>query len=232
MPFPTLALPFGGNLGAFTASIYRIDPFTGIPFEPLPDVVPGVTPLRVTIDCVDGESATYEYDVTEHAIQGLVDITTNVRRRLERLTIQGTLSGAPPLLPIDLGLDAPPLPPGLPSVGSIVRLDLMRFKNLKSVADARLPVMVVTPRVSLAKAFITSLSHSWGPDDGESTQVSIAFVEARIVSPLTGDIAVDYPAQTPGNNASGGAPAQANVGASASNTNATTGIPPSVGASP
>lgn len=192
------ASALGGNLGAFTCSIYRIEPISGMPIEPLPDILPGITPLRVTFDMVDGETISYEYDVTEHAVQGFLDVTTNVHKRLERLTVTGTLA-ATLQIPAEIPLLAPPAP------GDFVRLDLMRIKNLVAMADARMPVMVLTPRARLARAFITNVTSQWGPENGESMIVSCSFKEARLVSPLTGDLlSPDFPAQEGGNDAATG----------------------------
>lgn len=196
--FPLVPSPLGGNLGAFTVSVFRLDPTGVAVLEPVADVVPGLSPLRVTFDMADSESAIFEYDVTEHAIQGLIDISSNVRRKLRGITITGTLGALPPLLP-GVGGFQPPSP------GGLLRLDLMRMRNLVAIADARAMVMVVTPRVALARCFITSINQNWSPDNGESTMVTMTVREARLVSLMLGDVAAaDHPAQLPGNNTSTG----------------------------
>jgi len=220
MTWPLVPNPLGGNLGATTCSVFRLDPLGVTALEPIADIVPGLSPLRVTFDMVDGEQAIYEYDVTEHAIQSFLDVTSNVRKRLEQITITGLVASAPPLLP----MGAAPSPPEL-------RLDLIRAANLKAIADSRSPVMVVTPRVGLAKAFITLIQQGWSPAQGDSTVVNLTVREARLVSPLTGDlIAPDYPSQSPGNNAAtgGGQAATTPVGQTAT-PSGTTGVPPTVG---
>jgi hypothetical protein len=227
MSFLGFASPLGGVLGATCCSIYKIDATTGLAFEPLPDIVPGYSPLRVTIDVTDSESTSYSYSVTSHAIQSFLDITSNVHKNLERVTISGYLGGLGPMMPLNAGQFGPLADiPGeflaagslLSSLGPQIRLDLMRYKNLKAIADSKSPVMVITPQIALAKAFITDLSHNWDPDSGQGIQVSISFVEARFVSPATGDLLVpDYAEQGPGNNeTTGGGQSQAvDVGASA-----------------
>lgn len=188
--------PLAGNLGASTASFFKLDPATfTVPIEPVIDLVPGVTPLRVTLDMIDNEQIDLSFDVTENALQDFTDVASNVRRRLERMTITGTLSAAPPFTPV--GLPPPPIPRG-------VRLDLLRVSNLRNLARQRLPILVVTPRFSLARAFIESVGQPWSPDNGESTIVTIALREARLVSPITAPIGQDFPAQAPGNNQSSG----------------------------
>lgn len=188
--------PLGGNLGASTASFFRLDPATfTVPIEPIVDLVPGVTPLRVTMDMVDSETLQLDYDVTENSLQDFTDVASNVRRRLRRVSVTGTLSRLAPLSP--LGVPPPPTPPGL-------QLDLLRARNLQAMADARLPMMFVSPRTSLARAFISSYSQPWSPDNGESLIVTLQLVEARLVSPITAPVAQDYPAQAPGNNAATG----------------------------
>lgn len=207
MTFPLVPSPLGGVLGASTASFFKLTPL-GVPFEPLIDVVPGVTPFRITFDMVDNENVTHSYDVTEHAVQTFFDVTSNVRKRLVKVAITGTLSAVPPLLPIG----------AIPVPGSFLRLDLLRIQNLEALADSREPIMVVTPRFGLPKCIIADVSRNWNPGMGESSQVSIALTEARIVSPLTGITEADFPAQAPGNNAAqgGGQSATTDPGVSAS----------------
>lgn len=195
MPFPLVPNPLGGNLGATTCSVFLLDPVLHVPLEPLIDLIPGLTPLRVTLDMVDSEQVALEYRVTEHGIQALGDISAHIQKSLEQLTVTGTLAALPPLEPFP----PPPVP------GSLLRLDLLRIRNLRSIADRRAAVMVVTPRFAIPIAAITSIGPSWAPDMAESSQVSLTFRELRLVSPLIGDaVAPDYPSQTPGNNTTSG----------------------------
>jgi hypothetical protein len=190
MTFPNVKSPLGGIAGAFTASFFKLDPTGTVPLEPLLDLVPGLTPLRVTFDMIDSESESIEFDVTEHAVQSFVDITTNIRERLKSLTFTGTIGGSLPLQPV--GPQAPTGP---------VRFDLIRLENLKNLARKRRPVMVITPRVGFAQCAIVSIGPSWSPADGESSLVSVTVREVRLISPLTGQFQPDYPAQAPANNA-------------------------------
>lgn len=213
-PAGSIASPLGGNLGARTCSIFRLDPASStVPLEPLADIIPAFTPLRVVLDMVDGEQIVHEYSVTEHAIVGFGDITSHVHRRLVRLSITGRLVNGLPLQ----ALPVPPPPPptgaalgALPvSAASAVRLDLMRFTNLRAIADSKRPVMVVTPRVSMPRALIASLAGNWSPKDGESYMVSLAFTEARIVSPLSSTPVPDGGSMANGNEARTGGGEQA-----------------------
>lgn len=186
-----------GLIGRSTASFFALDPTGNTPIEILPDLVPGVTPLRITFDLVDQETFTEEWDVTENSLQDFSDTVSNLRRRLKSLSITGTLSGVAQALPV--GVPPPPVPAGL-------RLDLFRASALSQLAARRRPIACVTPRVSLPRAFITSISRPWSPDNGQSTIVTVTLREARIVSPITADaIAPDFGVQVPGNNqATGG----------------------------
>lgn len=217
----------GGNPGAFTASVFALDPTARIPLEPLFDFIPGLTPLRVTFDLVNSESIVLEYSITEHVIQGNLagtptEITAHIRKSLETLTITGTLAGQfqPTITPQIPGLPTiqatPPIAPGSPFQPSmppqppvLVRLDLLRFENLKAIADARRPVMVVTPRFTLIPAGIASLNPTWSNDMGEKMLITMTFREVRIVSPLAIQSG-DFAAMASGNNAdsSGGAAPQ------------------------
>jgi hypothetical protein len=214
MTWPIVESPLGGFLGTTTLSVYRLDPTGTVPIEPIPDLVPGVfTPFRVTVDIVDSEQLISECDVTQHPVQDFLDVVSHVHKRLEVLTVSGTLGAALKSLPFD-----GPVPPG-----AFARLDLLRIRNLRRIQDSRAPVMVVTPRNALARAFIASVNPQWGSSDGEQTIVTMTFVEARMVSPLLGaEVAPDYPAQEAGNNAASGggqAPtATADGGATASPT--------------
>jgi hypothetical protein len=189
--------PLEGILGAKTASFYRLDPTGTIPIEPVADLRPAFTPNRVTLDMVDAEDLSRSYQVTTNALQDFTSATSNVHRDLIRLTVSGTLISS-----VDL-----------PFIGSVgfagLRADLLKISNLETIADRREPIMVVTPRVSLAKAFIESVSRSWTPDLGENTLVTVSLVEARIVNPLSADAAVpDVAGSNTGNNAVVGAGAQ------------------------
>lgn len=193
--------PLGGVLGASTCSIFKLDPLTwSIPLEPLLDLVPGgiLTPLRVTLDMVDDERIIHEYAVTQNSLQDAGDAASNVHKKLDKLTVQGTLSTQISLTtPIsDLDLFVP-----IPNPGGIFRFDLIKIQNLKLIADAREPVMVVTPRYSLARALIERIDRPWKPSNGESSEVSISFQEMRIVTASIGAaLSQDFKAQAPGNN--------------------------------
>lgn len=220
MTIEAFASALEGNLATYTASIYRLDALGIAPIEPIVDLVPGYSPLRVTFDMVDQESATYDYDVTEHSIQSAVDISSNVRKRLESITITGTLAATGPLLPLVQQ----------PAFAGVTRLDRRRVRNLKAIADAKSLVMVVTPRIGLAKAVITQITDPWTPDQGESSMVTISVRQVRLVSPITGDlIAPDYPAQEAGNNVRSGGGQSATTAVNQTATpSATTGVAPSV----
>lgn len=239
----------GGNPNAFTCSIFRLDPTGTLPLEPLIDIVPGLTPLRTTFDMIDNETLTLEYDITEHAVQGHLagtpaEITSHIRKRLEKLTVAGTLAAKfqPTVTPVIPGLPVvqatPPILPGVPFQPSmppqpdvLVRLDLLRFENLKAIADAERPVMVVTPRYTMIPAGIELVSENWSPPLGEQLKVQVSFKEVRVVTPIAVDAVADYGEMLPGNNAdaSGGAAAQ-DVSASVTPGDAP-GVAPTVGAS-
>jgi hypothetical protein len=184
-----------GILGASTCSIYKLDPLTStVPIEPVADIVPGVTPFRVTFDVVQQEQSQRNYRITQNTLQDFTDTTPNVHKELQVITVSGVLSAVGPL---SLGGAPPPATFGF-------RLDLLRIANLERLADARAPVMVVTPRVSLAAAFISNITRPWTPADGESTPVQITFVEARILSPITGAALADTASLAAGNTATTG----------------------------
>ena len=193
MVFPLVQSPLGGIVGATTASFFKLTP-VGIPFEPLLDLVPGLTPLRITFDMIDGESESIDFDVTEHAVQSFLDITSNIHERLNSISITGTLGAVGPMLPVP----QPPAPAGL------TRLDLLRIENLKSLAKKKQPVMCVTPRVGFPFAAFVNITPQWTPALGESSTVTVQLKEVRIVSPIAGPLVEDFAAQTPANNAASG----------------------------
>jgi hypothetical protein len=219
MVWPLQASPLGGNLGATTCSIFQLDPTGTTALEPIVDLIPGLTPMRVTFDMVDQESAVFEYDVTEHAIQDFLSIASHIAKRLESISITGTLGAT---LPLVGALPLPPVP------GSMARIDLLRVKHLKMMADRRLPIMIVTPRVGLARAAITSITQNWTPADAESTVVSMVIRELRLVSPIGGDlVSVDEAASTSGNTSSsgGGQAATSSAGGSSASYPSAVGPP-------
>jgi hypothetical protein len=203
--------PLAGWLGNETASFFALDPTGTTPIEPVADIVPGVTPFRVTVDVVDSETMARRYRVTRNALQDFGDASSNCYAELVAITIQGTLSAVGPLSPA-VGA---PLNPG-------ARLDLIRMANLEQLADQRRPIMFVSPRISLAKAFIVSLDRLWTPANGESTGVSISLLEARIVGPLSLGIVPDVDSLEPGNNSTTGGGDGAVSPSSATPTQATT----------
>lgn len=187
-----------GALGVETCSIYVLDPTGTTPLEPVADVVPGTGPLRVTVDLIDSESYQQNWRVTRHTLQDLSDTTSHVYKELTLLTVSGLFAAAGPMgVPI----------PGVPSSGlaRFARLDLQRFNQLSAIAGARKPVMVVTPRCSLARAFITSMPTSWSVADGDSLPVTLTFLEARVLTSATTAAFADVDSMAVGNNkASGG----------------------------
>jgi len=150
---------------------------------------------------IDDEAWIQQYDVTENPMQDFSDATTNNRKRLQEMTITGTLTSAL----------------AIPLVGSIgafsisgVRFDFLKLANLEQIADRKEPILVTTPRRSMAKAFITSISPPWNPEDGNNTIVTITLREARIVNPLIALSAIaDVAESTTGNNAATNVGAQA-----------------------
>ncbi len=185
-----MANGFNGSLGRTTCSIYALDA-RGTPIERVADVVPGVSPLRVTLDTIDGEQLEQAWLVTRHTLQDLTDTTSNVRAELRMLTVAGVLAAAGPMV-----------------IGSgavrNARLDAIRFANLTALANLRRPVMVVTPRHSLDRAFITGLPASWSPTDGDSQPITIKFLEARVLTSASVASFVDVDASPVGNNRSSG----------------------------
>lgn len=182
--------PIGGTLGRRTASFYRLDQVTGLPIEKLLDLIPALGPNRVTYDVVDSESVSQAFSVTTNALQDLTSATSNVHRDLIRASLTGTLVSS-----INV--------PGLASVGFAgLRADLIKLANLETLADAKEPIAVITPRLSLPTAFIESVDRTWSPEVGENTIVTISIVEARIVNPLSAESVVpDTAASATGNNA-------------------------------
>ena len=187
-----------GVLGLVTCSIFALDPTGTVPIEPVLDLVPGVTPFRVTFDVIKSENKSAKYRVTTNTLQDFSDTTPNVHQDLAEITVTGVLSSMGPL-----SLAGGPVP----TLGA--RLDLLRIANLERIADKRRPVMVVTPRISLSKAFITNISRPWSPSDGESTVVQISFIQARILSPLLGAALLDTASLAAGNTATTGGGTQA-----------------------
>jgi hypothetical protein len=184
----------GGIKMVQTASIYRLSRVSGfqVPIEPLIDLIPGITPARVTMDLIDSEDVSLNYTVTENTLQDFSNTTSNVHRELQRISITGVMAST---------LQTPlPLPIGPATTGSaFVRFDLLRIANLEAIANRGEPVMVVTPRFSLARCFIESISRPWSPDIGPNTELTISCVEARILSPGQSNAIPNYGAQLPGN---------------------------------
>ncbi len=109
----------------------------------------------------------------QNTMQDLTDTTSHVQADLRALSVTGVFAAA--------GVYGSAIP-GAPTTGLVRlgRFDLVRYENLKRIARAGRPVMVATPRHSLARAFITSIPSNWTPADGDSLPVTITFLEARV----------------------------------------------------
>lgn len=192
--------PFSGLINGNSASFYRLDPTFRVPVEPIADIVPSVTPNRVVLDMIDAEVYNQTYEVTRLPIQDFGDITPNIYKNLIELQITGTLVSSGPLLP------APPFTPGAPPPPPTFgfRFDMLRYSQLETMADRQVPIMVVTPRVSINTAFITGLSRPWTPADGESTVCTITLLEARVTSAAFATTSVSGDLNTGNTSAQGG----------------------------
>lgn len=202
--------PIWGLLAHQTASFYQLDPATyTVPVEPLADIIPTVTPFRIAVSSIDNENYVQNYRVTRNALQDFTDVTPNVHKELTELTITGVFSSAP-----NMSLLGIPTSP--PTFG--FRLDLLQMANLERMADKRKPIMVITPRVCLARAFIQSITRPWQPNDGVNSPVIVQVIEARIASPFSTDVLPDVDGLAPGNSQTtgGGEQAATNVASSTS----------------
>jgi hypothetical protein len=210
----------GGIKMVQTASIYRLSKLSGfqVPIEPIIDLVPGITPLRVTMDLIESEDISLNYTVTENSLQDFSNATSNVHRELQRFSISGVMAATLQVVQ--------PVPIPATTGGAFVRWDLVRIENLQTIANRMEPVLVVTPRFGL-RCFIEGISRPWTPELGPNTEVTISCVEARILSPGQSSAQPDYNAQLPGNGTQSGG---GNVSGAPSNANpATPGV---IGAAP
>lgn len=226
MVSPFVKNPLGGNLGARTVSFFRLDPTGTVPVEPLLDLIPSFTPNRVALDMVDSEDVQRNYLVTTNALQDFTNAQSNVHKDLIRMTFSGTLIGG-----IDIPLIGSVGLGGIPGFGGGLRSDLLKLTNLENLADRREPVMVVSPRVDLPKAFIESIARSWNPDVGDNSLVTVTVVEARIVNPLiAASVVPDVEASFTGNNSvtQAGAQSPAPVQTQSVTQSGTVGVAPGV----
>jgi len=186
-----------GLIGIQGLSIYRlIPPLYQVPIEPVLDLVPGITPFRVTADVTQSSSMSRTFRVTRKRLQDFSDVTTHVQEDLRTLQVDVLLSAG------GLNLSLPGIP-GLPSTGltRLARLDLLRFSYLDQMASRREPILAITPQFSLI-GFIEALTPQWGNVDGWSLRVGISIVEARIVGPSLAGAVPDVDALSTGGNPS------------------------------
>jgi hypothetical protein len=225
MVSPFIKNPLGGNLGARTASFFKLDPTGTVPVESLIDLVPALNPARITIDAIDSEEKDSSYFVTTNALQDFTNAQSNVHKDLVRVTVSGVLISS-----VDLGLAGTIGVAGIPGFGGGLRADLLKADNLERLADLRVPIMFVSPRIDMPKAFIENVSRSWDPELGDNTIITVSLVEARIVNPLIGlDAALpDVEASATGNNAlaSAGAQGGSQVGTQSVNNSVSLGVAP------
>jgi hypothetical protein len=146
---------------------------------------------------IDQEDFDLSFLVTENALQDFSSAQSNIHQNLDRMTVSGTLISS-----INLPLLGSVGTAGIPGFGGGQRLDLTKYENLKELARRRRPIMVVTPRESMPKAFIGRISKSWNPATGDNTIITVDLVEARIVNPLLSSSAIpDVANSATGNNA-------------------------------
>jgi len=227
MVSPFIKSPLGGNLGARTASFYKLDPFGVVPVEPLLDLIPALGPNRISIDAIDSEDKDSSYFITTNALQDFTNAQSNNHKDLIQVIVRGVLISS-----IDLGLAGSIGVAGIPGFGGGLRADLLKADNLENLAGTRQPIMFVSPRIDLPRAFIQNVSRSWDPELGDNTAISVTLIEARIANPLIGvESAVpDVAAMATGNNAvaSAGAQAGTQVGTQSVVNSGTVGIAPTV----
>lgn len=180
------------------ASVYRLSRVSGfqVPVAPIANFQPGLTSNHVTIDVVDSEDISVNYTVTQNTLQDFSNSTTNVHRELRRFSVSGVMGST-----IDVRSF---LGTGAIAQATRQRLDLVRIQNFYEIADRMEPVMAITPRFSLAQCFIESISRPWSPEIGPNTELTVSFVEARILSPGQSAAIPNYGAQLPGNGAPSG----------------------------
>lgn len=190
MPSPFIKSPLGGILGVRSGSLYRLDPTGTVPLSTVGEFVNPFDPQKFALDVTDSEDWSIPFQVTENPLQDFSSASTNVHKLLESVSVSGTMISS-----LDLGLLASVGFPGL-------RADLVKFENLRALADKKEPVLFVSPRGSMPKAFIESVTLSWNPELGDNSLVTMSLREARIVSPLTAAAVVpDVEASFTGNNA-------------------------------
>ena len=205
MVSPVIKSPLGGNIGVRTGVFYRLNA-AGTPVASLLALANPFSPQKMGLDIVDSESGDITYTTTDHALQDRGTATSNTFKQLETLTIAGTLISS-----IDIPFVGSIGVPGIPGgFGGGLRADLLKLEIIKAIADEQEPIMYVSPRRTMGLAFITGISDTWSPDDGENTMVSISLKEARIVSPLNADgLVQDLASMATGNNATAGLGGQA-----------------------
>jgi len=186
---PYIESPLGGLLGVRTFTFYRLNAAGTQRVEPIGDLISSISGDGIALDMVDSEDVDRSYQVTTNALQDFTSATSNVHRELQRITVSGTLVSS-----FDVGRLGSDIFKGL-------RSDLIKVEKLEALADRREPIFAVSPRVSLPRAFIESISRSWNPAQGENTLVTISLVEARVVSPQSAAAVVpDEAASLTGNN--------------------------------
>lgn len=204
--------PLGGTLGVRTAALYKLNKAGTQPIEKIGDLIPPLERLtranKVVLDMIDSEAWELSFETTENPLQDFTAAQSNVHQLPERLTIVGTLVSS-----IDLaGLTSVGIS-GIPAAGIPgLRADLQRLEALADLGRAREPIMIVTPRHALMRAWIKGISDPWTPETAENTVVTIQLQEARIVSPLAAEQAIQDIAQmTTGNNRADGVGAKAPI---------------------
>lgn len=127
-------------------------------------------PGRVRLDLMRSVNVSRRVSATRSPVERAV--ADNIRLDPISFTVQGQLSATP------LGF----LASILGTAGSIVRRDLRELKKLQRFQGLRLPVAVVTPAAVFPSM---AMSIDEVHDGSNKVELTLSFVEVRIVSPLS-----------------------------------------------
>jgi hypothetical protein len=128
---------------------------------------------RVRLDLSESEDHRRSYQVSRNPMEP--GVTGSIIRNPDTLTVQGFLSATPlgGIVAQQLG-----------AFGSIFRRDRREVENLRTIADKREPVVVVTAERAYASMAIEAMNERHDNRTGNGIAVSLQFSEVRIVSPL------------------------------------------------
>lgn len=171
-----------GILGGRSATLYRLDPTGRVPVAKLGEVYGRFNKNKITADMISSENSETRTDASEYPIEDYADAVIGTIRRPQTLSLGLVFSSSLPI-PLVGGGGGSALATAAQTIygDDGARPDLIQVASLRAMQQRGEPVALLTPRHSMSRVMIVSVSSSWAPGQGERINVGLQVREARIL---------------------------------------------------